>query len=115
LNKKKSVFISYSWNNKSSVNKLYNVLSEKGFNYWIDERSMQAGAQLFGEIESGISDCEVFIACCSNNYSSSLNCQRELLLASDRKKAYYSDISWTYRSMASKRTDGSIISRKDLY
>jgi len=47
---------------------------------------MQAGAQLFGEIENGISDCEVFIACCSNNYSSSINCQRELLLASDRKK-----------------------------
>jgi hypothetical protein len=86
LNKKKSIFISYSWYNKSSVKKLYSILLEKGFNCWIDECSMQAGAQLFSEIESGISDCQVFIACCSNNYSSSENCQRELLLAAARKK-----------------------------
>jgi len=47
---------------------------------------MQGGSQLFGEIDNGISDCQVFIACCSNNYGASINCKREVNLASDRKK-----------------------------
>jgi len=47
---------------------------------------MQGGSALFGEIETGISNCQVFVACCSNNYGASVNCQRELLLAIARQK-----------------------------
>jgi len=65
---------------------LHKTLTEKGFNCWIDERQMQGGSQLFGEIDKGISECKVFLACCSNNYGASLNCQREVLLACDRQK-----------------------------
>jgi len=86
LIKKNDIFISYSWANKHIVRKIYNILSEKGFVCWIDEGEMQGGSQLFGEIDNGISDCKIFIACCSNSYGSSINCQRELLLATDRKK-----------------------------
>jgi len=84
--KKKAVFISYSWANKQSVKKLHENLILKGFDCWIDDHKMQGGAELFGEIDNGISDCQVFIACCSNNYGASANCQRELLLAFDRNK-----------------------------
>jgi len=83
---KKDIFISYYWQNKQMVRKLYDILKEKGFNCWIDDNIMQGGAQLFGEIDNGISDCKIFIACCSNSYGASVNCQRELLLATDRKK-----------------------------
>jgi len=83
---KKAIFISYSWANKQSVRKLHDNLLQKGFDCWIDDHKMQGGSELFGEIDNGISDCQLFIACCSNNYGSSVNCQRELLLAFDRKK-----------------------------
>jgi len=82
----KDVFISYSWANKQIVQKLSNILKERGFNCWIDDNNIQGGSQLFGEIEHGISDCQVFVCCCSNSYGSSVNCQRELLLATERKK-----------------------------
>jgi len=84
--KNKQVFISYSWANKHITKKLYEVLTQKGFSCWFDESAMQGGSQLFGAIDEGISGCKVFVACCSNNYGPSVNCQRELLLATDRKK-----------------------------
>jgi len=84
--KKNEIFLSYSWANKQQVKKLNATLVQKGFSCWIDEGQMQGGTQLFGAIDNGISDCKVFLACCSNNYGSSVNCQRELLLATDRNK-----------------------------
>jgi len=84
--KKKDIFISNCWANKPTVKKLQNILEQKGFNCWIDDNMMQGGSQLFGEINDGISDSKVFVSCVSNSYSSSVNCQRELLLATDRKK-----------------------------
>jgi len=82
----KSIFLSYSWSNKQVVKKLHNMLSQQGFDCWLDDNKMKGGSELFTEIENGITDCKVFIACCSNNYGSSQNCQREILLACDRKK-----------------------------
>jgi len=83
---KKQIFISYSWSNKPSVNKLHIFLKQKLFNCWIDDHQLQGGSELFTKIDAGISDCKVFIACCSNTYGASTNSQRELLLANDRKK-----------------------------
>jgi len=85
-NKKNQIFISYSWANKQQVKRLNVTLVQKGFSCWIDEGQMKGGSQLFGAIDDGISDCKVFLSCCSNNYGSSVNCQRELLLATDRNK-----------------------------
>jgi len=82
----KSIFLSYSWSNKQTVKKLHNMLSQQGFDCWLDDNKMKGGSELFTEIENGITDCKVFIACCSNNYASSINGQREILLACDRKK-----------------------------
>jgi len=83
---KKQIFISYSWSNKQTVNKLHTFLKQKLFNCWIDDHQLQGGSELFTKIDDGISDCKVFIACCSNTYGASTNCQREFLLANDRKK-----------------------------
>jgi hypothetical protein len=82
----KPVFISYCWGNKTSVHDLHDSLSKNKINCWIDDGQMVGGSQLYQEIDDGISNCQVFIACCSNHYGSSVNCQRELLLATDRKK-----------------------------
>jgi len=83
---KKAVFLSYCWANKQIALKLYSLITEKGFDCWIDDNKMKGGSELFGEIDNGISGCQVFVACWSNNYGSSVNCQRELLLSTDRKK-----------------------------
>jgi len=82
----KPVFVSYCWENKNSVRGLCDNLLKNRINSWIDDGQMVGGSQLFGEIDNGISNCQVFIACCSNSYGASINCQRELLLATDRKK-----------------------------
>jgi len=82
----KPIFISYCWANKQHVKRVYDILTTKGFRCWIDEGVVQGGSQLFGEIDNGISDCKIFISCCSNNYGHSLNCKREVSLASDRMK-----------------------------
>jgi len=84
--KQKRIFISYSWDNKPIVRKLFNILTENKLICWIDESKINGGTQLFKEIENGISDCDAFIACCSNSYAISENCQHELELAYQRKK-----------------------------
>jgi len=71
---------------KKSVHRIHDILTEKGFTCWIDDGIIHGGSTLFGEIDNGISDCNVFIACCSNQYGSSVNCKREVTLAYDRKK-----------------------------
>jgi len=83
---KKAIFLSYSWANKQIIRRLNDILQQNDCDCWIDDHKMQGGSELFGEIDNGISDCQVFISCCSNSYGSSVNCQRELLLACDRKK-----------------------------
>jgi len=84
--KTKDVFLSYCWANKPTVRKLHDILKEKGFDCWIDDNVMQGGSHLFSEIDNGITNCKVFIACCSDSYGASVNCQREILLATDRNK-----------------------------
>jgi len=47
---------------------------------------MQGGDELFTEIDNGITNSQIIIACMSNKYCASVNCTREINLASDRKK-----------------------------
>jgi len=80
------IFISYSWTDKAVVRKIVVQLEKQGLSCWLDVGEMMVGDQLFAAIDKGITSARVFIACCSNQYVSSINCQRELLLAADRKK-----------------------------
>ena len=80
------VFISYSWANKQVVRKLREVLEVAGIDCWMDENVMMGGEQLFEEIDKGISSSQLFLACISDQYSSSDNCKKEVLLANDRKR-----------------------------
>ena len=52
----------------------------------MDENQMEGGDMLFEEIDEGISASEVVVSCLSPEYTKSVNCNREFLLASDRKK-----------------------------
>jgi len=83
---KHDIFISYSWADKAVVHKIVGLLEKQGLSCWIDVGEMIGGDQLFAEMDKGITSSRIFIACCSNQYTSSINCQRELMLAADRKK-----------------------------
>jgi len=80
------VFISYSWANKQAVKRLRDVLAKNGLTVWMDEGNMKGGQQLFSEIDKGVSEAAVFMACVSNQYAASENCRREINLATERKK-----------------------------
>jgi len=86
VTQKVDIFISYSWTDKAIVNRLKQVLEDNGLRCWIDEGKMKGGNQLFAEIEKGITECGIFLGCCSNFYSKSVNCKREINLAGDRNK-----------------------------
>ena len=79
-------FISYCWAQKEKVKLLKNILEENQISCWMDEQQMEGGSMLFQEIDMGISSSEVVLACLSPEYTKSVNCNREALLAADRKK-----------------------------
>jgi len=83
---KPDVFISYCWGNKPAAQRLRRLLENQGLSCWMDEIKIKPGEQLFREIDDGVSNCQVFLACLSPDYSRSENCRRELLLATERKK-----------------------------
>ncbi len=80
-------FISYCWANKPKAQALKQFLEEHNVKCWMDEQQIEGGSMLFEEIDDGISQCEVVVSCLSPDYTKSVNCNREFLLASDRKKA----------------------------
>jgi len=82
---KKTVFISYNSTNKSIVRKIYDVLTERGLGCWYYDAGLIV-PKTFSEVDNAISECSIFLACCSNSYSITSNSRREILLASERKK-----------------------------
>ena len=79
-------FISYCWAQKPKVKLLKQSIESHGIKCWMDEQQMEGGSMLFEEIDQGISDSSVVISCLSPEYTKSVNCNREVLLATDRKK-----------------------------
>jgi len=81
------IFISYSWADKEKVfNIKSNLEKEISATFWLDINAMGAGDALYSKIDSGIRECKIFLPCLSSSYVNSINCQREINLASDLKK-----------------------------
>lgn len=59
------VFLSYCWGNKPAAQRLKRFLNEQGLKVWMDEQKIKPGEQLFNEIDDGVSNCQVFLACLS--------------------------------------------------
>ena len=83
---KPDIFLSYCWGNKVAAIRLKKFLDSQGLRVWMDEVQIKPGEQLFNQIDDGVSNCQVFLACLSPDYSRSINCRRELLLATERRK-----------------------------
>lgn len=65
---------------------LKNQLEKAGYSVWIDFEQVGNKKNLFEDIVEGIRNCELFIACISNEYAQSENCMKEFRFASNLKK-----------------------------
>ncbi|XP_006815659.1 uncharacterized protein LOC100368881 isoform X1 [Saccoglossus kowalevskii] len=79
-----SAMISYSWNDKTKVDKIANEMTANDIRVWRDVNDM--GNEIYSSMGGGVVNSLVFIACISDGYQSSINCKQELRLAADKKK-----------------------------
>lgn len=86
--KKFDIFISYNWDIKPSVIKLYQALTTKyNFRVWMDEYEM-GQTRLVDELSTAISNSELFLCCITKKYSESENCKDEMDYAKNLKKKF---------------------------
>eukprot|EP00057_Strongylocentrotus_purpuratus_P019011 XP_011673485.1 PREDICTED: uncharacterized protein LOC105442751 [Strongylocentrotus purpuratus] len=81
-----SIFISYQWDKKPEIKRLYSRLTDLGYHCWLDFKQMGGGDVLFSEIAKGVRDAKVVISCVTSNYALSPNCQKEVSLSHDLGK-----------------------------
>lgn len=84
LSSKPRLMISYNHVSKSLCTDIYNHLTEDGYNVWIDFKQMH-GSTLMAMAQA-IEDSDIIVFCMTENYSTSVNCQKEAEYAFVRQK-----------------------------
>jgi hypothetical protein len=79
------IFISYSSKDLKYANHLNKLLTERGFEVWMDKFRVLPGMSWWDEIEKAIIKCSAFIIIMSENSRKSDWVKRELLIARDDK------------------------------
>jgi len=81
------VFISYNWEIKDQVKKLYQVLTSLNYKVWMDQTDLNAGSSpLTVELALAIKNSKVILSCLTKDYCKSYNCNSEVEYASAKKK-----------------------------
>ncbi|MDO5407790.1 MAG: TIR domain-containing protein [Eubacteriales bacterium] len=83
------IFISYSHDDRDTVEKLVNRLLEDGFCVWVDYENIR-GQYFSDDIKNGIRECAVFLQCLSRSYITKPYCEKEYKLADDENKGIVS-------------------------
>ncbi len=60
------IFLSYAHDNEVEVEKLYDMLSERGFNPWMAKRDIFPGEKWKLTIQKALRSSDFFLACLSN-------------------------------------------------
>ncbi len=81
------VFISYSSYDRDRVMPVVNSLRSKGISVWVDEGNIHAADLWSEQIVQAIADCRVMVVMLSQNSTDSHNVVKEVMLASEQKKA----------------------------
>ena len=85
-NKKFDIFLSYNWDHKPFVKKLYNLLcNELNFKVWIDDMELD-NTPLTSKLADGINNSHIFMCCITKKYSESRNCRKEFFYAFSKNK-----------------------------
>jgi len=80
------VFLSYNWDHKAHVQRLYDYLTiQLKLKVWIDDKELGI-TSLSGQLADAITNSRVFICCITAKYSESENCKNEYGLASLKRK-----------------------------
>ena len=82
-----SYFLSYSWNDCSSVDCVEVLLRRFGRMMFRDEEQVKIGRRLPNQLEASIQEADTFVALWSEHYGSSRWCPSELEFALDSKAA----------------------------
>lgn len=81
------IFISYHYDSKPQVLKLYDKLTETyELKVWLDLKSLKVGDDLSEKILYGIRASKLLICCMTKNYSNSTHSQKELVVADNFRK-----------------------------
>lgn len=91
-----NVFISYVRENSSQVDKIYDELTSKGINVWLDKHNIFPGQRWKDAIRKAIKDGSFFVACFSSAYfqKEKTYMNEELFLAIDELRLRPSDRTW---------------------
>lgn len=73
----KKVFVSYSKKDIEVVEELLIALTNLGFHPWLD-RDMNCGEEWWNKILANIRECQLLIACISNDFLASDACKKEI-------------------------------------
>ena len=81
------VFISYSSFDRNRVMPVVESLRSNGISVWVDEGNIHAADLWSEQIVQAIADCRVMVVMLSQNSTDSHNVVKEVMLASEQKKA----------------------------
>ncbi len=79
------IFLSYNWDHKAHVQKLYEKLARMNLRVWIDDKELEH-TTLKAELANGIARSRVFMCCVTEMYSRSDNCVEEFFYAKRKNK-----------------------------
>ena len=89
-----SIFVSYSWKNKTEVHKLCDLLAKK-YKLWLDKNEMTHG-NMNDKMRDGIDESEIFLCCATTDYcrkegtpSKELNTLKEFNYATAKGKEIF--------------------------
>ena len=86
------VMISYQWNSKDDALKLYDALTEYGFNVWIDVKKMSG--DIYQRMSEGVNKSSVFLLCMTLKYEKSDSCNKEFKFATVHIKSNFLVFFW---------------------
>ena len=86
MEKMKSVFVSYSSEDRKLVNTIVNMMKEEGIRYWKAPEMIPAGSSYAREIPRAIKECEVFLLVLSRTSQKSIWVEKEIDSAISHRK-----------------------------
>ena len=81
---KRQIMISYQWDSKTEVMKLYEALIVDGYKVWIDKERMHG--DINDRMAEAVKDSSIILLCMTKKYEESQNCKKEYTFADECKK-----------------------------
>ncbi|XP_067935708.1 uncharacterized protein [Watersipora subatra] len=84
----KHIMLSYNHQAKTEVNKMKDLLKQRGFKVWIDHEQITAGGSTLEAMSTAIEDSCLVLIFFSEPYKNSINCRAEAEYVFERRKPF---------------------------